>query len=122
MNEPPKQVKQKYMELQMFQYQMQQVQKQTQALEAQAAEMDVVQEALDDFSRSKAGSDMFVTLTPGLFVKAKLENADSVLLNVGVGTVVQKKVSEAKELIAAQGAELRKLQAQHSNHVIANTL
>jgi prefoldin alpha subunit len=110
--EVPKEVKQKYMELQLLQHQLQQVQQQVQALEAQAGEMDVVQQALDDFSISKAGSSSYATLTPGLFVKVKLEETDNVLLNVGGGAVVQKSVPDAKKIIAAQGVELRKLQQE----------
>ncbi len=110
--EPPKEVKQKYLEFQMLQHQMQQVQKQIQALEAQAGEMEIVQQILDDFSNSKVGSSMFATLTPGLFVKAKLEQNDAVLLNVGGGAVVQKSVPEAKKIVASQGSELRKLQEE----------
>lgn len=102
-------MQQKYMELQLLQHQMQQVQQQVQALDAQAQEMDVVQTAMDDFAKSKAGSGMFVTLTPGVFVKAKLEDSDHVLVNVGGGAVVQKTVEEGKGLIANQASELRKL-------------
>lgn len=112
MTDMPKEVKQKYMELQMMQHQMQQVQQQVQALEQQAGEMDIVQQALDEFAQSKAGSPAIVTLTPGLFVKAKLEETDSVLLNVGGGAVVQKSIPDAKKVIAAQSTELRKLQEE----------
>ncbi len=112
MKDLPKEVKEKYMELQMMQHQAQQVQQQVQALEQQAGEMDIVQQALDDFAVAKAGSPAIVTLTPGLFVKAKLEETDKVLLNVGGGAVVQKSVPEAKKVIAEQTTELRKLQEE----------
>jgi len=112
MNEPSEEVRQKYLEFQMMQHQIQQIQQQVQALEQQAGEMDIVQQALDDFAMSKVGSPAVVTLTPGLFVKAKLEETDKVLLNVGGGAVVQKTVPEAKKVIAAQSTELRKLQEE----------
>jgi len=112
MTEPPKEIKKKYMELQMMQHQMQQIQQQVQALEAQATEMEAVQQTLGEFSRSKAGSDSFVTLTPGLFVKATVEETDVVYLNVGGGVVVQKKVPDAMNVIAAQGTEMRKLEKE----------
>jgi len=112
MNEPSKEVKQKYMELQMIQRQVQQIQQQIQALEAQSGEMDIVLQALDEFSMSKPGSDSFVTLTPGLFVKAKIEQTDSVLLNVGGGAVVQKSIPEAKQIVSGQTVELSKLQQE----------
>lgn len=110
MKEPPKQVKEKYFELQMMQNQIMQVQKQLEAIEAQAAEMDAVLQVLDDFAGSKVKSDMYATLTPGIYVKAKLEANDHVLLNVGSGAVVEKSIPDAKKIIAEQGVELRKLQ------------
>lgn len=109
MTQVKKEVQEKYMEFQMLQAQMQAVQRQMEALAEQAHEMDIVQNALDEFSKSKKGSDMFVTLTPGLFVKAKLEESENVLLNVGGGAMVQKSVPQAKEIVANQGSELRKL-------------
>lgn len=116
MNEPPKEFKDKYMEFQMLQRQVQQVQQQIQALDSQAGEMDFVMDALDDFSKSKPG-DGFVTLTPGLFVKAKIVETDKVLLNVGAGAVVEKSIPEAKSVIAVQTSELRKLQEELSGQM-----
>lgn len=117
--EPPKQVKEKYFELQMMQNQMMQVQKQLEAIESQAAEMDAVLQILDDFSGSKVKSDMYTTLTPGIYVKATLEANDHVLLNVGSGAVVRKSIPEAKKIIAEQGSELRKLQEELSEQMHA---
>jgi len=110
-------VQQKYMEMQMVQMQMQQVGQQVQALEAQANEMDVVNQALEEFSRSEIDSDMFVTLTPGLFVKAQLKQTDKVLLNVGGGAVVEKTIPEAQNIVSTQGGELRKLQEELSGQM-----
>ncbi|PIN74570.1 prefoldin subunit alpha [Candidatus Woesearchaeota archaeon CG10_big_fil_rev_8_21_14_0_10_37_12] len=112
MKEPSKEIQQKYMELQLIQHQLQQVQKQVQALDEQADEMDVVQQALADFSAAKPGSEMYVTVTPGVFAKAKLENNETVLLNVGAGAVVEKPVPDAKKIMAKQGTELRKMQEE----------
>src|SRR3989338_6814386 len=107
-----KEVQEKYVEFQMLQAQMQAVHKQMEALAEQAHEMDIVESAIDEFSRSKKGNDMFVTLTPGLFVKAKLEENESVVLNVGGGAMVQKSIPQAKEIVANQCGELRKLEAE----------
>lgn len=99
----------KYMELQMLDYQMKQVQQQIQAIEGHIEELGMVQNSLDDFGSSKVGSDMFVTLTPGLFVKAKLQESDSVLMNVGGGAVVKKSIPDAKGSLSNQISELRKV-------------
>lgn len=110
-------VQKKYMELQMLQMQLQQVQKQMQALEQQAEEMDTVTEALDDLNGSDSGSEMFVTVTPGVFVKAKLEETQKVLLNVGGGAIVEKPIPDAKKLVGDQGDELRKMHSELAEQV-----
>lgn len=117
MNELAPEVRQKYMELQLLQHQLQQVQQQVQALESQSGEMDDVVQVLDDFAVTKPGSESFVTLTPGLFVKAKIAETDKVLLNVGAGAVVEKSIPDAKKVIAAQAVELRKLQQELSEQL-----
>jgi prefoldin alpha subunit len=106
------QLQHKYMEFQMLQQQLQQVAQQMHALDSQANEMDLVEQALEDFSKSKEESEAFVTLTPGLFVKAKITNTEKVLLNVGSGAVVEKTIPAAKEVIKEQGTELRKLKEE----------
>lgn len=107
--EKQKQMQQKYMELQMVDRQMRQIQQQIQALDNQIGELDAVQHALEEFKASKEGSDLFVTLTPGIFVKAKLEKNDAVLMNVGGGAVVQKNIPDAKGVLGEQVAEMRKV-------------
>jgi prefoldin alpha subunit len=112
-----KEMQKKYMELQMVDHQMKQIQQQVEALEAQSAELDMVQAALDDFSKSKNDSELFVTVTPGIFAKAKLEKNDSVLLSVGSGVVVQKNIPDAKKVLAGQVVEMRKLQEELSGQL-----
>lgn len=105
-------MRKKYMELQMMQHQLQQLQQQISALDSQSAEMDMVQQALTEFEQVKQGTESFVTLTPGIFVKAKIERTDAVVLNVGSGAMVEKSIPDAKTVVAQQAVELRKLQEE----------
>lgn len=107
----------KYLELQMIQQQMMQVQRQSQEILSQVEEMGFVKTALDDFLNAKKGDEMFVTLTPGILVKAKLEQENEVLLNVGGGAVVQKSVPDAKRVISEQESELKKINAELSEQL-----
>ncbi len=106
------QLQQKVMELQLLQHQMQQIERQTQMLESQAQEMAIVQAALDEFSRCQAGSESFVAVTPGVFAKAKIEQPKNVIVNIGAGVAVEKPIQEAKQMMAEQGVELRKVQTE----------
>jgi len=107
----------KYMELQLIQQQMMQIQRQSQEIESQVDEMSLVKVALDDFLKAKKGDEMFVTLTPGILVKAKLEQESEVLLNVGGGAVVQKSVPNAKRVISEQESELKKINVELSDQL-----
>ena len=104
-------VQQKYMELQMLDQQMKQVQKQVEAVERQAGELEEVQQALDTLATSKEGSDMWVPITSGIFLKAKLEDTKRLAVNVGSGTVVRKDIPSTKAMLAEQAADMRKFQA-----------
>lgn len=110
--EKQQRMQQTYMELQMLDQQMKQVQKQVEAIERQTAELDEVQQALDSLAGSKQGSDMWVPITSGIFLKAKLEDNTSLAVNVGSGTVVRKDIHATKAMLAEQATDMRKFQAE----------
>ena len=110
--EQQQRMQQTYMELQMLDQQMKQVQKQVEAIERQAAELDEVQQALDALGTSKQGSDMWVPITSGIFLKAKLEDNKSLAVNVGSGTVVKKDIPSTKAMLAAQATDMRNFQTE----------
>jgi len=101
-----------YMELQMLDQQMKQVQKQVEAIEQKTAELDEVQQNLDALAASKPGSDMFVPITNGIFLKARLEDNKKLAVNVGGSTVVSKDIPATKALLAEQATDMRNFQAE----------
>ena len=107
-----KRVQQKYMELQMIDQQMKQVQKQVEAIERQAMELDEVQQSLDDLAKSKQGAEMWVPISSGIFLKAKLEDNARLAVNVGSNTVVRKDIPATKAMLAEQAGEMRKFQTE----------
>ncbi|MBW3018878.1 hypothetical protein KY329_01700, partial [Candidatus Woesearchaeota archaeon] len=84
----------KYMEMQMINSQMRQLQQQAEIIEQQCIELERAQLALDDLTKTKVGSESFVTLAPGIFSKAKLESADTVIVNVGASVFVEKNAAQ----------------------------
>lgn len=103
-----KELQQKYMELQMMEQQMKMLQQQLQKFEQQIQEIRNVEEALDNIKKAEPGSEMFVPMTGGIFVKAKLEDTKHLLVNVGSNVTVEKTVDETKELLKAQLVEIVK--------------
>ncbi|MEM4282753.1 MAG: prefoldin subunit alpha [Candidatus Woesearchaeota archaeon] len=111
-SELKQQITQGYLELQLIDRQLRQLQAQMQALEAQALELDTVSSQLDDFGRLEIGSELFVQIAPGIFAKAELKENKELLVNVGGGAAVKESIPETKALLAAQVAEIRKVQQE----------
>ncbi len=110
--EQVKNLQQKYLELQLLDQQMKQVQKQVAAIERQAAEVEEVQKSLDELSASRQGSEMFVPISNGIFLKARLEDNKSLAVNVGGSTVVKKDIPSTKAMLAEQAADMRRFQEE----------
>lgn len=103
-------IQQKYAELYQVDMNMRQLQQQVEAVNQQIMELEFVVQNLDDFKNVEMNSEANCMLSPGIFVKAKITDNKNVLLNVGGGTVVEKSVDQAKELLQQQSWELRNLQ------------
>lgn len=104
-------MQEKYMELQMLNMHVQQFQQKAQAIEQQCAELDQAQQALETLAGSKE-SESFVTVTPGVLVRGKVEDTENVIVNVGSGVLVEKPLMETVKDIAGQVTELRQIQQE----------
>ncbi len=111
-DEQHKKLQQKYLELRLVDQQMKQVQKQVEAIERQAVEIEEVSQSLDALSASRVGSEMWVPISSGIFVKARLDDNKKLGVNVGGNTVVAKDIPSTKAMLAEQAADLRKYQAE----------
>jgi len=104
-------LQEKYMELQMLNMHMQQFQQKAQAIEQQCMELDQAHQALEVLAQTKT-SDSFVTVTPGVLVRGKVEDTEHVIVNVGSGVLVEKTLKETAKDIGAQVVELRQIQQE----------
>ena len=99
-------LQQKYMEMQMLGQQIQQMQKQLELIANQVQELNATKEALDDIGKTPPGTNTFVPVASGIFVKGKITDNKEVLVNVGAGTAVKKTIPQTEELIKGQLTEL----------------
>ncbi len=79
-----------------------------QMLDLQIVEFNNTKAALDDLGKSKIGSDMMVTVAPGIFAKGELKNNKELLINVGSDVLVEKDIGGAKKLIENQMEDIKK--------------
>lgn len=94
-----KELQKMYLELQLLDEQMKQVQKQVVALDEQLIELNNTLQALDDFNKTEVGTNILVSLSPGIFTNAELKNNKELFVNVGNNIVVKKNVAGTKELL-----------------------
>lgn len=102
----------KYLELQLLTQKMQHVQQQAEALESQAENLDDTIANLGEISTVKQGTEILVPIANGIFVKAHIQDTNTLLVNVGSHVNLQKSVEEVQTLVSTQATEIRTLQAQ----------
>ncbi|MBW2997993.1 prefoldin subunit alpha [Candidatus Woesearchaeota archaeon] len=94
--------REKYIKFQMMNQQMMQMQKQLEEINMQKQELNFVITSLREFQSSKGEKELLAPISPGIFVKAKVDDYDNFLVHVGNGVVVKKTCEEAIELIEKQ--------------------
>jgi prefoldin alpha subunit len=100
-------------ELNTYQGQAEVLQQQIETLNATIAELTVAVDTLDTVK----GEDNKETLVPigaGSFLITELKNTDEVIIGLGAGVAVKKKVDDAKVTIAEQKKELEDLREKMS--------
>lgn len=100
------QMQRRYMELQLLSHQIKDMQKQVQTIDGQLMDLEATNNALDELSKTKEKSEMFVPVSSGVFAMAELKGSKELLVNVGAGVAVKKPISDVREMIDEQLVEL----------------
>ena len=88
---------QQLMQLQQLSGQLQQMQGYMQMLEEQTQEIARAINSIDELQGVKKGTEMYVPMTNGIMIKAKVEDASKFLINVGNDVVTEHTPSQAKK-------------------------
>ncbi|MGD2066370.1 MAG: prefoldin subunit alpha [Candidatus Bathyarchaeota archaeon] len=75
---------------------------------AALAELKVSSLTLEGLEKEKKGTELFVPIGGGSYVKAKLDTSKKVVVGVGADVAVEKTVKDAKEELETRIAELEK--------------
>lgn len=100
------QMQRRYMELQLLSHQIKEMQKQVQTIDGQLMDLEATNNTLDELSKTKEKSEMFVPVSSGVFAMAELKGSKELLVNVGAGVAVKKPISDVREMIDEQLVEL----------------
>lgn len=97
-----------YLKLQMIDQQIKQVQAQQQQVEQQLTDIAQVKEALGDLESVQNGNEILVPVAGGIFLKATLDDPNTIFLNVGAHVNVKKSLPEVVSLLDEQSAAIEK--------------
>jgi prefoldin alpha subunit len=110
---------QKYTEFQQLQQQIEQVSQQLQLMSEQAAEIDNTKDALLELEQADEGSEMLAQIANGIFVKSKLLNKSTLVVNVGANVTVEKTIPQMIELFDRQKNDMTNQLMQGELHLEA---
>ncbi len=99
-------IQEKYMEYQMMQEQLTKMTEQRETLRKQEEDLDDIKGAIENIQKTRIGSEMFVPISSGIFVKAEIKETNQVLVNVGDNIIVPKTIADAVQLIQKQHNEI----------------
>lgn len=100
MNDQEKQ--QKMMQLQIMNQQGEQLKQQLMQFEEQMANLNMLQESLKVLEKTEVGNEMYTPLSSGVFVNAELKENKHVLISVGAGIIIKKKIEDAQRMLEDQ--------------------
>jgi prefoldin alpha subunit len=95
-------------ELNMYKGQADLLNQQVEGLKASIAELTIAMETLDEVE-GKGEVETFVPIGAGSFLITEIKNTDEVIVGLGAGAAVKKKIADAQESIKEQKEELEGL-------------
>lgn len=110
-----------YQELMQLQQNMQMFERYLEEIEIQFQELERIKEAIEEFSKTKKGTETLVPIANGIFFKTKIDDNTKFIVNVGAeGTVVEMSIKDASDLILKQIETTKENQITITNEL--NTL
>lgn len=100
------QMQEKYQQFQVLQQHIEQISEQVQLMNQHSAELDSSLDSIAELEKMAVGNEILTPITNGIFLKTSLQNNNTLLVNVGADTVVEKKVPDVLKLLQEQKTEM----------------
>ena len=99
-------IEEKLQYFQMMQQQLEQLTAHVEMLQQHMVELDESRSAIADLQTVDLQSELLAPIANGIFVKGLITNTDTLLVNVGMGAVVEKSVADVITLLDTQKRDL----------------
>ena len=111
-----------FMEFQELNGMMQQLEKQQQLVSSQLIDLMIAKQNLEDLKDVKKGTPILVPISSGVYAKAKIEETDQYIVNIGSNITVIKSVEQAQQMLEKQAADVKEMQDALEQEMQENTI
>jgi prefoldin alpha subunit len=80
-------------------------------------ELQSLELSLDELKNVRKGQEILAPFGKGLFLSCRLESTESLLVDVGAKTLVNKKIEEVKGFLSGQKEKIRALREKLSQEI-----
>ena len=101
-----------YVELSTLDDKLKQLQEQLEYFDEQFGQIATISTDLEQLKQCKEGDRVLVPVHQGIFLRARLESSDDLVVNVGNGVAVDKKLDEAIGMITGQLTDMQHMREQ----------
>jgi len=105
-------------EMQMLEGTAEEIQTRMNIVDSAITELRVSGDTLDGLKDKTKGDSIFVPIGGGSYVKAKVDDVKKVIIGIGAGVAVEKKIEEARGSIEDQLKDLEKLHGNLQQQLI----
>lgn len=98
-------------ELNLYQNQAELLQQQIETVRASISELEILEDTLKNIE-GEEDVETFVPIGAGSFIQANLKNTDEVIMSIGAGVAIKKKVTDAKETLKSQKEDLKNTESK----------
>ena len=105
-------LQEKYMEFKLITEQLKELKNQIELLDEQLTDTIYVSQSLDELQGVEKNTEILVPITSGIFIKARVKNTNSVIVNVGASVCVQKTIPDAQKLLQEKVDSIQEVREQ----------
>ncbi|MBM4240435.1 MAG: prefoldin subunit alpha [Euryarchaeota archaeon] len=103
-------------QINLYQGQADIIQQQIETIRVSISDLEVVESTLNNIKGAE-GAETLVPVGAGSFLVAELKNTEEVIMSIGAGVAIKKKIKDAKELVAEDKAELQNTMNKMANNL-----
>lgn len=121
--EEQQELQQMVIELNILDARLREMQQQLNIIDQQATELQILENNINEISKTKTGNETLSQVGQGVFVKSKIEDSKEVFVDIGSKIIVKKSPEEAKEIVCKrkeQVMNIRNMVIQELNAIVIN--